>query len=54
MNKLTQKELKEQLTYNPDTGIFRWKVTRHRIKKGQKIKSQHDKGYITLKLFVII
>ena len=31
---ITQKELKEIVEYNEDTGIFTWKVDKGRAKKG--------------------
>lgn len=43
----TQKELKEILDYNSNTGIFIWKTKPSRqIKKGQIAGSDHHSGYI--------
>jgi len=45
-NKLTQKRLKELLEYNPETGIFVWKVTNSNVKIGSKAGSKNSDGYI--------
>ncbi|QKE54181.1 homing endonuclease [Salmonella phage vB_SalS_SA001] len=42
---ITQERLKELLEYNPDTGIFTWKVSRGPIKKGSIAGSKNSKGY---------
>lgn len=46
---LTQERLKEALDYNPETGIFTWKIPKSKIKIG-KIAGTIDKGYITIGL----
>ena len=50
MLKLTHKFLLEQLSYNPVTGIFRWKVTRNRIQEGELAGSNTTRGYRTIKI----
>ena len=44
---ITQEQLKELLDYNPDTGIFTWKVDRSiAIKKGKVAGYKRPDGYI--------
>lgn len=46
---ITQKQLKEVLDYNPDTGIFIWKVkTSHRIEIGDIAGTRSRRGYLTI------
>lgn len=46
MKKLTQERLREVADYNPDTGIFTWKVsTGRRTKAGDTLGSKHYTGY---------
>lgn len=43
---LTQKEVKKYLDYNPDTGIFKWKLQKsNNIKKGDKAGTLYNTGY---------
>jgi hypothetical protein len=43
--------LLEVLFYDPDTGIFIWKISRGRCKAGQKAGSVNAKGYIEIHVF---
>jgi len=45
---ITQAELKEQLHYNPDTGIFTWIKNSRRINAGAIAGSLTIKGYINI------
>ena len=49
---LTQKELKELLHYNPETGAFTWRVSRtNRIKVGDVAGNTHkNTGYLQIRL----
>ncbi len=47
---ITLEELKELLSFNPDTGEFTWLVNRGRSKKGTTAGSTSSKGYRTIKL----
>jgi hypothetical protein len=42
---ITQKRLKEVLSYNPPTGVFRWKISRSGVKKGDVAGGQMQTGY---------
>jgi hypothetical protein len=49
--KLTQSELKRQLHYDPDTGIFTWKVKKQRVNIGDVAGNLNKlSGYINIKL----
>lgn len=51
MNKLisiTQKELKKLLSYNPETGLFTWKVDKRPVRKGRVAGSKTSEGYIQI------
>jgi len=46
---ITQKLLKEILSYEPDTRIFRWKVSvSDNIKPGDVAGAPHSEGYIQI------
>ena len=50
-NKLTQEELKRQLHYNPNIGIFRRKIANsNRVKIGDIAGSKNKRGYIIIKI----
>jgi len=49
MSKITQKELKEVLHYDKDSGVFTWKVSRGTAKKGSIAGSISAKGYMQIR-----
>jgi len=46
----TQQKLKELIDYDPDTGVFRWKVSRGRSKRGTVAGSQTSRGYLSIRI----
>ena len=48
--KLTQKELKRLLVYDPDTGIFTNKVSRKKTRAGEECQSFDSKGYLRVEI----
>ena len=48
--KLTQKLLKTLLHYDPETGVFRWNLTRRGVCRGQVAGSVHSTGYRCISL----
>ena len=45
---MNQKRLKQLLDYDPDTGVFSWKVRRRRIKIGDIVRATNRDGYICM------
>ena len=48
---VNQKILKKYLIYDPETGVFKWKIARQRIKVGDVAGTLRSDGYIQIKLF---
>jgi hypothetical protein len=48
---LNQETLKKYLTYDPETGLFRWKIARGKIKVGEVAGTTNNYGYICIKIF---
>lgn len=47
----SQERLKEVLTYDPDTGVFTWKISSaRRIKAGDIAGTLHSEGYIKISI----
>ena len=46
--KLTQERLKELLEYNPETGVFIWKVSKGRGKAGYITEYKNGNGYLQI------
>lgn len=47
-SELSQERLKEILAYNPETGLFHWKVARGRIYVGMQAGSLTPEGYVRI------
>ena len=47
---LTAARLRELLSYDPDTGIFHWQVSRGSVKRGAQAGRKNDEGYIEISL----
>jgi hypothetical protein len=45
---LNQETLKKYLTYDPETGLFRWKIARRRIKAGEVAGCLRPDGYVNI------
>jgi len=44
-------ELNSQINYNPNTGLFTWKINKKGpIKAGMKAGTRHSKGYTTIRI----
>ena len=48
---LNQKTLKKHLDYDPETGIFKWKIARRGVKSGSVAGTLTLTGYIQIQLF---
>lgn len=49
-NTLTQSRLQELLSYEPETGVFRWLVSRGSVKAGAQAGSINDDGYVLVRI----
>lgn len=49
-NKLTQERLKQLLHYEPESGVFTWRVKKCRAEAGSVAGTPHNAGYTTLKI----
>lgn len=47
---LTQKRLLEVLNYNPETGLFTWKVSRGSARCGDDAATSYRGGYLSIKI----
>jgi hypothetical protein len=47
---LTQKRLKELLSYDQNTGLFYWKVSRRGVKQGTVAGTKTKRGYIQIRI----
>jgi HNH endonuclease len=50
MDKISHAELLGILDYNPETGVFSWKIPRPKIRVGNIAGSLHHKGYVHIEL----
>jgi len=50
MNKLTQDRLKEILSYDKGTGLFKWKISVGTAKKGSIAGNKRPVGYVAIKI----
>jgi hypothetical protein len=52
MNKIDSKQLKELLDYNPNTGLFTWKISpSNSIKPNQTAGTCNTNGHVQIKIF---
>jgi len=51
MIELTAEALREQLNYDPDTGIFAWRIAKQKVRAGQKCTATNKGGYIVIGIF---
>ncbi len=47
---ITPERLRELLSYDPDTGVFTWKVNKGREKQGNVAGCKSSHGYITIRI----
>ncbi|MBD1600660.1 HNH endonuclease [Pseudomonas typographi] len=50
---LTQEELKRQLSYDPDTEVFKWAIRKLKVKFGAVAGKTKPKGYIEIRVNLV-
>ena len=50
MAELTQERLKELLHYDPETGVFTWKMSTRKTKPGQTAGGKHTSGHVRISI----
>lgn len=50
---ITQEELKQQLEYNPNTGIFTWAIRKPKVKFGAVAGRTKPKGYVEIRVNLV-
>lgn len=50
---LTQKDLKAQLSYNPETGFFTWVIRKPKVKYGSIAGRKKPSGYVEIRLNLV-
>jgi HNH endonuclease len=47
---ISRERLMDVLSYDPDTGIFTWKIQSGRMKPGQVAGTKHSQGYVVISI----
>ncbi|MDU9398106.1 HNH endonuclease [Pseudomonas sp. zfem003] len=50
---LTQKELKKQLSYDPETGVFTWAIRKQKVKLGSTAGKVKPNGYVEIRVNLV-
>lgn len=50
---LTQEELKKQLSYDPETGVFTWAIRKPKVKFGSTAGKVRPKGYVEIRVNLV-
>lgn len=47
---LTQTRLRDLVTYDPETGVMRWRIPRRRARPGDIIGTRNEQGYLRVEI----